>query len=516
MAGKDHRNTHQYQSATTDIMANQPDSDSNSGLGRRRFLKATGAGAAGVALAGCRTRQPDSQPTPTGTVAGDSTNDLPLKGETVKFGTLAPKPKSFPIGVSMKNGGELAVDELNKGGSILGRKDKFDGHGILGATVEHRVADAQLSPADAKAEYIRLSKKENCHAIFGLALPTVMLSCMVPMSKLHTPLIITGSPGPRAARAVSRKYQKYKYWFRVGPINFYDLAKAELEFLKLYAKPLGWDRAAVLIENLSAFDPFAELLGKNIRNILPEVPIFKRTSSGLSNWSPIYDKLEAANVDIALVCQLLTGSSAIKQWANQKRDFEFGGINVPCQRYDFWKTTNGDCEHTFTMNAVTPQTTNTPRTQPFMKRYNQKFGTYPVYSGPIHFDAFFVYAKAMANAVKDKNLRRPPTPDEMVEYLEKVRYTHGTIIPEFQFTPKDAKFAHDVQFTSMVQTGVPIWQQWQYDPKVNKNYGTQHSFAPEQNQSNPYTYPDWISYPNNHPANKPGDAAKPYDPEKYT
>jgi hypothetical protein len=29
-----------------------------------------------------------------------------------------------------------------------------------------------------------------------------------------------------------------------------------------------------------------------------------------------------------------------------------------------------------------------------------------------------------------------------------------------------------------------------------------HSFAPEQNKSSDYTYPDWIDYPSGHPANQ--------------
>ena len=31
----------------------------------------------------------------------------------------------------------------------------------------------------------------------------------------------------------------------------------------------------------------------------------------------------------------------------------------------------------------------------------------------------------------------------------------------------------------MKQTGVPVWQQWQKDPKVKKDYGTMHALAPK-------------------------------------
>jgi hypothetical protein len=31
-----------------------------------------------------------------------------------------------------------------------------------------------------------------------------------------------------------------------------------------------------------------------------------------------------------------------------------------------------------------------------------------------------------------------------------------------------------------------------------------HSFAPEQNKTSPYSFPHWIDYPSDHPANTEG------------
>lgn len=457
--------------------------DTERRVGRRDLLRYTGAGAAGVALAGCRSRSDEENG------GGPSVGSGQLEGKNVKIGVLAPTPETYPVGTSMVDSAKMAADDINENG------------GIAGATVEVKVGNTEASPGTGREEYVRLVQEEGVDACFGTFLTQVTLQCFQPMTQFKVPLICTGAAGPKPTRVVNKKYDKYKYFFRVGPLNSFDLAKAELEFMNIYAQELGWKNVAVLIENIGPFDPFAKLLDENIRDIVENVSMFKRTSSGTTDWTPIWDSVENNGADLALISQALTGTASVKQWFNQKRQFEMGGIHVPSQVYEFWDSVGGACEYVFGMNAVTPQTTNTPRTQPWMKRYQNRFDTYPVYTGPITYDGIKVYAKAMANAVENSGEEKIPTADQLVPALEQVRFTKGVIIPEFQFTPKEAKFAHDPQWNSMKESGVPVWQQWQMDKSVKEDYGTMHSFAPEQNKTADYAFPHWIDYPSDHPAN---------------
>ncbi|WP_255151463.1 ABC transporter substrate-binding protein [Halorarius halobius] len=481
-------------------MADEKPSDQR--VDRRDLLKYTGAGAAGVALAGCKERPTEETPT---ALPGDATpsGDQPLKGQTYKLGVLAPTPESFPVGTSMVRCAKLAAEELNKNG------------GIAGAEVEVVVGNTEASPGTASQVFLNLIREEGIDAAFGTFLTQVTLACFQPMTQNEVPLICTAAAGPKPSRVVNKQYDKYKYFFRAGPINSFDLAKAELEFLNLYADQLGWEKAAPLIENIGPFDPFASVLDGNISDYVNPVATggsdteVRRTSSGTTNWTPIWDEVERADADVALIAQALTGTASIKQWFNQKRSFEMGGISVPAQVYAFWDEVGGACEYTFTMNAITPQTTNTPRTQPFMKRYRKRFTdedsdrpTYPVYSGPITYDGIRGFAHAMETWVKQEALTQKPSPDQMVNAMESLTFSDGIVIPDFQFTPKDAKYAHDPQWTSMKESGVPVWQQWQTDPEIREDYGVMHSFAPEQNKTADYSYPDWIDYPSDHPANQ--------------
>ena len=467
---------------------------------RRRFLKYSGIAGTAVTLAGCRTR-PDAnrgQSNPAGQGSGGS-NSGPLSGQTITIGSLNPAPDSWHVGEGVKLGSELAAKHLNSGGVV-----RKSGGGIAGATVEVKHGNTNLSPATAQQEYRRLVQREGANMTTGGFLTKVLLQIFPSMKQTQTPHLSSAAAGPVLAELVHRRYSEFKYHFRVGPINSRDLAKAEIEFLDRYADKRGWKRIAILLENISEFDPFRPILEKRAPDIV-DVALIKRTSSGLSNWTPIWDELEAKNVDLALIGQALTGTPAVKQWANQKRQFEMGGIQVRSQGYGYWGSVNGDTRYLFTMNAMTPQTENTKWSLPFLKAYKQSFNKVPVYSAPLTYDAVMVYADAIERAVKSEGLSKIPKPDTVVKYLEQTAYKRSTVFNgTFKFRPKSDTYAHDPQWTSTVDAGVPIYQQWQYDPQVRKDYGTMHSVAPPQNQTNPYKYPHWIDYPSGHPARTGG------------
>ncbi len=77
-------------------------------LDRRRVLKTTAGGAAGLSLAGCLETA--------GSVVGDDDAD------PVTIGVLAPNPESDATGRSIVRGAQLAVDQLKDDDGILGRE----------------------------------------------------------------------------------------------------------------------------------------------------------------------------------------------------------------------------------------------------------------------------------------------------------------------------------------------------------------------------------------------------------
>jgi branched-chain amino acid transport system substrate-binding protein len=479
-----------------DFDNHEDEADDGGRLDRRSVLTYGGSGAVAVGLAGCQSPQ---NPYPGSGLRGSGDDDpVPgpgggggeglLSGRTVRIGILA--PMNLPLGQSMWDGARLAAKQLNADG------------GMLGANVEVKKANTEVKPAKAEAEHRRLIRQENCDLTMGIFLGSALIQTFTSIAKLGKIHITTGSADPRAGQLVSKnntftddsgekEYERFKYHFRAGPINLLDLADAMLEFIENQKGNRGWERVAVLTENVGEFTPYHDRLVESLSDIL-EVPIVRRVG-GISDWSPIYNNIENENCELALVGLALIGTSAVNQWANQQRDFGFGGIHVPSQSFGYWDSTAGNTEYVFTMNAMTPQTENTELTQPFVDAYMEEFDRVPIYSGALTYDAVTLAEQSFRVTMEEEGIEGEiPEADTMVPYMEENTYTGSTILNDFQFTPPDAEYAHEPSWTSIEETGVPVFQQWQTDPEVRDDYGVMHSFYPEDNKTAEYAVPDWI------------------------
>ena len=461
---------------------------------RRSLLKYGGSGAVAAGLAGCQSPQnpyPGSGLRADGNEESESkSSDLeePLSGETVRIGVLA--PLDLPLGRSMRDGAGLAAKQLRENG------------GIKGADVEVVVGDTKAEPAEAASQHKRLVNQENCDITMGIFLGSALISTFSSIAASETIHITTASADPRAGRVVSKnntyssntgeeEYEQFKYHFRAGPINLFDLADAMLEFVENKKDDLGWERIAVLTENPQEFTPYHEQLVASLDEIV-DVPIVQRVG-GVADWSPFYNNIEDENCELALVGLALIGTSAVNQWANQQRNFGFGGIHVPSQSFGYWESTAGNTEYVFTMNAMTPQTENTELTQPFVDAYMEEFDRVPIYSGALTYDAVTLAEQSFRVTMEEEGIEGEiPEADTMIPYMEENTYTGSTILNDFQFTPPDANYAHEPSWTSIEETGVPVFQQWQTDPEIRDDYGVMHSFYPEENKTAEYAVPDWI------------------------
>lgn len=453
---------------------------------RRDVLKYATGGVATFSLAGCQGNpQGGSNEASKNTPGGSVENSDKFANQPFKLGLL-PIDESTPLGLGMVNSMKLAVEEINKNG------------GILGGDVEVLVKPTKLQPAKAKRGYRELTYQENVDATFGITF--TIKSILQPMAQQKTLHFNTGGPLKFPAKLVSKKvsvtgadpaeeYKKYKYFFRYGPPNFGKLAETYAEFVHLYADQLGWESGAILIEDLSLTEGMDKQLKRQMKNDI-DIPIAKRISGSTSDWTPIWDELESAGVDVAIVGFGLAGAAPVQQWARQERPFEMGGIHVRSMIPSFWNDTSGATEALFSMNAITPQATNTPRTQPFLKKYQKQFNSVPIYSGPLTYDAVRLYA----DAVRETGSRDPET---LIPYLEKMVWKEGVLVDEFSFHGPNARFAHDPVLPCLSKKtcgekakGVPLFQQWQKNP--NGKGGIQAVVAPEQNRTHEFIKPPWM------------------------
>lgn len=418
---------------------------------RRTVLKATGL-AGLTATAGCLG----------GGGGGGPTGPL-------KVGVLAPHTGTEnPIGNSIARSAELAAEQLNEDG------------GVMGNDVEVVIETTNEEPQRGKDKYQELAVGESVDFTTGVFTSEVLLNLMDSIASQGKVHMTAGAATPEAATMVKDDYEQYKYWFRTGPINAHYLGANMVDFAEANFSSMGWESVYVLVEDYKWTEPVQEVVGNRLADAGVDVVGSKRYAGGTKDFSTIYDQVEGSEADAAFVAMAHTGSAAIVQWAKQQRQFEFGGIHVPMQLPSYWGLVNGACRFGVTQNTATPNSEITSKTVPYADAYHEKVGKYPVYTGYIAFDAVKQYAQAVENA-------ESRDPDDVVSELEGMSYTGtaGTL----RYYGQDADYPHDVVYDENGEDGVrPLWLQWQQGGES----GEQVAIHPDSVSSGSYEKPPWV------------------------
>lgn len=429
------------------------DSVRRSAVDRRTFLKATGAGSASIAFAGC---------------LGDGGEEV---GDSISLGVLAPNPESDPIGASQANSARVAAEELNDNG------------GIAGAEVDVIVENTAGSPSTGQQRHRELVIDDDVAMTTGIFQSEVLMGVIDSMSQQETIHITSGAATAEASRLVNEEYDEYKYHFRSGPVNDAHLGQDLVRFADEYFEELGWDSVAVLVEDFQWTEPISDILDEQLPDTGADIEFNTRYASGTEDFTPLYDDAEDAGVDAAFVVMAHTGNEAIGQWAGQQRPFAFGGIHVPMQIPAYWDLTDGACEYGISFTSATATSEITDRTIPFADAYREQYETTPVYTGYHTYDAIMAFAEAVE--ALDGSLDQ----DELVEQLEG-QTTTGTAGP-MDFYGPDHQYAHDVQYAHETEGDAegmePVYFQWQ-----DEDGGSQQVLFPDRHATSTYQQPEWF------------------------
>ncbi|MEF8807786.1 ABC transporter substrate-binding protein [Natronomonas sp.] len=425
------------------------------GVDRRTFLKATGAGAAGTALAGC---------------LGDGGNGNGNGGgggvpDTITLGALG--PSDSPMGDSIFKSAELAVSEINDDG------------GIAGADVELSTKDTKDDPGTTRQVYQELTTGENVDLTVGIFGSEQLLSIMGNISNAQTPHLTAGAATPEAPQRVADDYEANKYWFRVGPVNSVHLGELQIQFAVDKFEDMGWDKVAFLAEDYKWTEPITSTIKEELESKADiEVTDVKRLSEGTEDFTPVYDELEEENVDGAYTALAHIGTTALVQWAKQQREFGFGGIHVPTQLPSFYEATEGAAISTFSQTTATANSEVTDKTVPYASAYEEEYDSLPVYTGYSAYDAVYIAKEAIESAESVNGADLVSTLEEDISFTG----TSGVI----EFNGPDEEFPHDVRFGEDYAQGV--YFQWQAN---EDGEGEQRVLWPDRLAETEYQSPPW-------------------------
>jgi branched-chain amino acid transport system substrate-binding protein len=369
-------------------------------------------------------------------------------------------------GASIPQGAQMAADEINAKGGVDGRK------------IEIVTYDNHSSSADSVRAFQRAVNEDKAHAVISSYISEVVLALMPWASRLKTPFITPGAASNEITKAVNKDYEKNKYTFH-GYLTSAALAMSVCDAAKeLLVEAKKMKTAVIMSEDAAWTRPLDVGYNECLPKIGLKVVDHIRFSPDTTDFTPIFNKIEAAKPDVIITGISHVGVQPTVQWKNQQVPIPMLGIASQATNSTFGKDTNNAANGVLYQGVSGPGVAVTPKSIPFAEGFKTKFGNYPSYAGYTAYDEVYFIADAIKRAGSTDA-------DKMVEALEKTDW-EGTI-GRIQFYGKDDQFTHGLKYGKGLITGLML--QWQD--------GAQVSVWPKEVAKGEIKFPDFVKLPTN-------------------
>jgi branched-chain amino acid transport system substrate-binding protein len=370
-----------------------------------------------------------------------------LAEDAIKIAVVG--PMAFAQGENEWAGAEMARDEINKEGgiSVAGKKRKIE-------LVRVDSNEIQSVP-DATNAMDRAITREKADFVVGGFRSEAVLAMQEVAMDYKKIFLGCGAADAKLGANVEKKYDRYKYWFRVSPLNSPGLGKTLFAVLGSIAGQIRADlkkekpKVAILAEKVMWTEAIVKAAQANLPKMNMEVV-------GLWQPSPVATDVtaELAAIDRAgadLVFTALSGPVGIvvgRQMGERKMHAVAFGINVEAQKDGFWQATAGKGNYVATLDTYA-DVEMTPTMQGFVKAFKERFHKSPTYNAGTY-DALGLLKVAIEKA-------GTIDADKLVPVIEKEKYVGTGAILEFDK-------AHDPVWGLGKDTGIAV--QWQDGKKV--------------------------------------------------
>ncbi|MFH1954958.1 MAG: ABC transporter substrate-binding protein [Pseudomonadota bacterium] len=364
--------------------------------------------------------------------------------DVIKIGVIG--PMHFLQGKGHWNGALMAQEEINaKGGISVGDK-KYKVELVKGDSNEF------LNITDATNAMERLMSQDKVDFVVG-GFRTEAVLAMQDIAMDYKKIFLgVGAAHPEICARVAKDYNRYKYWFRVSPINSKYLVKVCLVNLGTVGaylkKGLGIEKPKVAVVGAKVMwvDPMIAAIEKHVPNMGMEIVGVWRPSATTTDVTAELTAIQRKEAQIIFtIFSASAGITFARQAAELKIPAAYVGINVEAQKDGFMAATQGKGDYAVTLNTYVRGVSYNDLTEPFITKYIKQFGETPPYTAATY-DAINLMAETMtATGTTDA--------EKLIPVIEKTVYV-GTAAPKTKFD-KD----HDIVFGPGFATGMTI--QWQ-------------------------------------------------------
>lgn len=380
----------------------------------------------------------------------------------IKIGIIGPQglPHWSPAG--MKEAAEMARDEINNAGGV----DIYNNGSSYNITLVfgNEYAYPTPDPASAAAEMERLVDplQEDCAFVIG-GFRTECTTAMIEVAADYgKPFIINGaSTNELLTDTVGANYARYKYLFRINPVNSTMLFATIAYSLAYYLIPVklapiyGHDldgnastppqvRIAVISEDLAWTQIMHYLLtdpGMYPTYLGPQANVTYqgRIPDGTTDCTPWLSDVITSQARLVIhVFSGVSGVPFVAQWRALGVNATLVGINVLAQMQTHWATTSGACEYEAILDFSGTETPIIPGvTDVFWSNFVAKSGYWPLYTAWGAYDGIYSIKEAIEDVGttdKDTLVAYWENPAWMRQGLNGI-FTYDTIHDVMSFEP---------------------------------------------------------------------------------
>ncbi len=297
--------------------------------------------------------------------------------ETIRVGEIACLTgKEASLGTSSHQGTQLAIDDVNAAGGVLGRK------------LELISEDTQSKPGEASTAVRKLIAREHVVAVLGEVASSRSLEAAPICQNSKIPMISPGSTSPKVTETGN-------YIFRVCYIDPFQgpvLAKFALTHLKAHRVAIFSSSTSAYSVGLAKYFKLAFVEGGG------EVAAEPKYAEGDKDFKAQLTAIRAAGVDAIFSPGYYNEGALIVKQAREL------GIKVPVFGGDSWEaedliTLGGDAmEGAYLCSHYSPEDPS-PRVQAFVAEYQKRYGgDKPDSNASLGYDSVLVLADSIRRA----------------------------------------------------------------------------------------------------------------------
>lgn len=405
--------------------------------------------------------------------------------DTVKVGFIG----SFAsdAGRSALRGAEIAIEELNDAGGVLG-----------GKTIELVKADTGEDVTEGIKAYEYLAETGEVDFIISGSIDDVSLGWLPRMTEYKIPTLDTWTSYIGIIDKLVEDYDTHKMYF-MNVASDEALATLYVDFGKdVLAKQMGWTKTVILQEDTA----FGGAINGLVTGLLaPEAGIEVVDTivydTATVDFSPIFSRAVDSGADFIYIISSVNSQVVSSQYVKQQVPLAMTGVNVAALGQEYWEDTGGAGGGISTLSPV-PSVgfTLDPQSQAFADKYVAKYGNerpkFPHFNG---FNAYWGIKQAFAAAEEaggfglDAWVPAMENQDIKLEKDGEMWLRYGFWKPGEKEERTGRTYPHNIRFdiTAPYDDGAPsmVVVQWYED-------GTSKVVYPPKYANGEFQVPSWV------------------------